>query len=86
MPEVSPGANLPAPLTGGPRRAHVPSARRPDDRCCRETMEESPGSTGIRCRLTAGGGDPRDSATENKPPAARCPSGRHDAGKGETGR
>ena len=31
--------------------------------------EESPGSTGIRCRLTAGGGDPRDSATENKPPA-----------------
>jgi len=32
-------------------------------------MEESPGSTGIRCRLTAGGGNPRDSATENKPPA-----------------
>ena len=32
-------------------------------------MEESPGSTGIRCRSTAGGGDPRDSATENKPPA-----------------
>ena len=32
-------------------------------------MEESPGSTGIRCRLTAGGGDPRESATENKPPA-----------------
>jgi hypothetical protein len=31
-------------------------------------MEESPGSTGIRCRLTAGGGDPRESATENKPP------------------
>jgi len=31
--------------------------------------EESPGSTGIRCRPTAGGGDPRDSATENKPPA-----------------
>jgi N-acetylmuramoyl-L-alanine amidase len=31
-------------------------------------VEESPGSTGIRCRLTAGGGDPRDSATENKPP------------------
>ena len=30
--------------------------------------EESPGSTKIRCQLTAGGGDPRDSATENKPP------------------
>jgi hypothetical protein len=42
-------------------------ARRPDGRCPR--VEESPGSTGIRCRLTAGGGDPRESATENKPPA-----------------
>ena len=31
--------------------------------------EESPGSTETRCRLTAGGGDPRESATENKPPA-----------------
>jgi len=31
-------------------------------------MEESPGSTEIRCRITSGGGDPRDSATENKPP------------------
>jgi hypothetical protein len=31
-------------------------------------VEESPGSTGIWCRLTAGGGDPRESATENKPP------------------
>src|SRR5215471_19435139 len=30
--------------------------------------EESPGSTETRCRLTAGGGDPRDSATESKPP------------------
>jgi len=36
-------------------------------------MEESPGSTGIRCRLTAGGGDPRDSATENKPPVIGQP-------------
>jgi len=34
-------------------------------------VEESPGSTETRCRLTAGGGDPRDSATENKPPPAR---------------
>ena len=31
-------------------------------------VEESPGSTRERCRLTAGGGDPRESATENKPP------------------
>ncbi len=31
-------------------------------------MEESPGSTEIRCRLTSGGGDPRESATENEPP------------------
>src|SRR5689334_16760408 len=30
--------------------------------------EESPGSTEARCRITSGGGDPRDSATENKPP------------------
>ena len=35
-------------------------------------VEESPGSTGIRCRLTAGGGDPRESATENKPPARQA--------------
>ena len=32
-------------------------------------LEESPGSTGRRCRLTAGGGDPRESATEKIPPA-----------------
>src|ERR1700722_14504518 len=30
-------------------------------------LEESPGSTEIRCRITSGGGDPRESATENKP-------------------
>ena len=30
--------------------------------------EESPGSMDMRCRITSGGGDPRDSATENKPP------------------
>ena len=30
--------------------------------------EESPGSTKTQCQLTAGGGNPRDSATENKPP------------------
>jgi len=30
--------------------------------------EESPGSIRTRCQLTAGEGDPRDRATENKPP------------------
>ena len=30
--------------------------------------EESPGSMETRCRVTPGGGDPRESATENKPP------------------
>ncbi len=32
--------------------------------------EESPGSMDIRCRITSGGGDPRESATENRPPRA----------------
>ena len=41
--------------------------------------EESPGSTETRCRVTPGGGDPRDSATERKPPAAALAT----AGKGE---
>src|SRR5580698_4927917 len=31
--------------------------------------EESPGSIDIRCRITSGGGNPRDSATENEPPS-----------------
>ena len=31
--------------------------------------EESPGSTETRCRVIPGGGDPRESATESKPPA-----------------
>ena len=30
--------------------------------------EESPDSEKTRCQITPGGGDPRDSATENKPP------------------
>ncbi len=40
-----------------------------------ETLEESPGSMETRWRLTAAGGDPRDSATENEPPSPRSPSG-----------
>ncbi|SOC40315.1 hypothetical protein SAMN05892877_107122 [Rhizobium subbaraonis] len=31
--------------------------------------EESPGSTETRCRITSGGGDPRESATESRPPS-----------------
>ena len=38
--------------------------------------EESPGFTRTQCQITPGGGDPRDSATENKPPYQ---------GKGEKG-
>ena len=30
--------------------------------------EESPDSTRTQCQVIPGGGDPRDSATENKPP------------------
>jgi uncharacterized membrane protein YtjA (UPF0391 family) len=39
--------------------------------------EESPGSTEARCRITSGGGDPRESATEIEPPVVSA------AGKGE---
>ena len=41
------------------------------------SSEESPGSVKTQCQLIAGGGDFRDSATENKPPYQ---------GKGETAR
>ena len=40
-------------------------------------IEESPGSIETQCQLTTGGGDFRDSATENKTPYQ---------GKGETAR
>jgi hypothetical protein len=54
-------------------RPHVSSASRPDGR--RLKTEESPGSMRIRRRITSGGGDPRESATESKPPDCR-PQGR----------
>ena len=38
--------------------------------------EESPGSTEVRCRVTPGGGDPRESATESTPPARPGNTGR----------
>ena len=37
--------------------------------------EESPGSMKTRCRITSGGGDPRESATESKPPQLVCGKG-----------
>ncbi len=55
-------------LTGPARRAYALPASRPDGRRLR--AEESPGSMRTRRRITSGGGDPRDSATESKPPAA----------------
>jgi hypothetical protein len=58
-------------------------ARRLDDRGLAGDggVEESPGSTETRCRVMPGGGDPRESATESKPPAA-VRKGRF-TGKGE---
>ena len=51
---------------------HALGVSRPDGRSRygrKAAGEESPGSIDIRCRITSGGGDPRDSATENEPPA-----------------
>ena len=42
-------------------------------------VEESPGTMETGWRLTAAGGDPRESATENRPPEGLAPEG-----KGET--
>src|SRR6185295_4979915 len=49
-----------------PLSPHIFPVSRPGGR--RFTAEESPGSTETRCRITSGGGDPRESATENRPP------------------
>ena len=46
-------------------------------------LEESPGSTEKRCRVTPGGGDPRDSATESKPPNPGFSRKVEPGGKGE---
>ena len=57
--------------------AFIRPASRPGGRTSKSRKaagEESPGSMETRCRITAGGGDPRESATESKPPADR-PSG-----------
>jgi hypothetical protein len=49
---------------------HAYGVSRPDGRSCtcrKAAGEESPGSIDIRCRITPGGGNPRESATENEP-------------------
>src|SRR5581483_10505290 len=48
-----------------PPSPHILCISRPGGRC--RKAEESPGSTETRCRITSGGGDPRESATESKP-------------------
>ena len=63
-------------LTAPALECHLSPASRPDGRLA-TSGEESPGSMDERCRVMPGGGDPRESATENEPPAF----GR---GKGET--
>jgi hypothetical protein len=76
----------PLPALDGARFApHCSGISRPDGRSGngrKVAGEESPGSMDTRCRIASGGGDPRDSATENKPPrrAASCSVNR---GKGE---
>ncbi len=52
---------------------HARRVSRPDGRsgrCRKAAGEESPGSIDMRCRITSGGGDPRESATEIEPPAS----------------
>jgi hypothetical protein len=51
-----------------PCECHLSPASRPDGRLA-ESGEESPGSMDERCRVIPGGGDPRESATEKRPPA-----------------
>ena len=64
--QAMPFDQSPVPLT----RHHIPPRqplRQSAGRSLRVTAEESPGSMETRWRLTAAGGDPRDSATEKKP-------------------
>jgi hypothetical protein len=62
----------------------ISSVSRPDGRSASVAYqggEESPGSMEARCRIISGGGDPRDSATESKPPSYATAL----EGKGEKG-
>src|SRR5918993_5213394 len=55
------------------RKGYIEGARGSGGRGPRKRGEESPGSLERRCRVTPGGGDPRESATESIPP--RLPTG-----------
>ena len=72
-------------LDGAPQPHLIHPTSRPDGRCrvCGRygpyeagPVEESPGSMETRWRLTAAGGDPRESATESKPPAGFAAKGK----------
>ena len=59
------------PLDGGvapPHPCYRQSIGRPLRRDRKVAGEESPGSMDKRCRITSGGREPRESATENEPP------------------
>ena len=72
-----PGACRRAPLTRAPRH---PTPVRSVGRTAawgnaeRSPREESPGSMDMRCRITSGGSNSRESATESKPPSPTLPS------------
>src|ERR1700743_2355241 len=60
-------------------RPHGVAVNSPDGRSCNRRKaagEESPGSIDMRRRITSGGGAPRESATENEPPASAFGLGR----------
>ena len=62
---------FPAALDHGAANPHPYPVSRSDGRSGKDRTvagEESPGSMDIRCRITSGGREPRESATENEPP------------------
>jgi len=78
---VVPGRGEPGTHEHGPRQpcGRYPNLAMPDGRMAAPRLargEESPGSTEVRCRVTPGGGDPRESATESTPPACPASTGR----------
>jgi len=78
---VVPGRGEPGTHEHGPRQpcGRYPNLAMPDGRMAALRLargEESPGSTEVRCRVTPGGGDPRESATESTPPACPASTGR----------
>ena len=67
----APATSPASPLDGAaslPHPSPCQSVGRPLRRNRKVAGEESPGSMDKRCRITSGGREPRESATENKPP------------------